>query len=194
MKKQKNKLQICLLAIIAILAASTVVLGLLYLREKQTAVSSGMTKESKAEETVSDILRYSLDEEMEEELTGDLSNTERCEILQKNANQWKEFMEYYLSKVEQWAEAEKSDPAMAEYAKQIAEDVLHSQTQWEESAAAAMQDAEKLTSDIYYNGTIASILLCEYEYQQNRSRAIELFQICRLLRIDIDEAYVLCRP
>lgn len=102
-----------------------------------------------------------------------MSNAEYVQTTVDYANQYKELIDKYYNAL---LEADNID----------AENIVHTHTIWERYSEESLVAQKTYLEDIYGSGTIVPKFLVDYQYRLYRTRAIELFLMCRQNNMNVD--------
>lgn len=109
---------------------------------------------------------YTIDREMDEQLSETVSNIECIEILIVSRDRWIVLMQEYY------------DELLSSNRTDIAEAVAKSQADWEAYYQIAYANEEQLSAAIYGAGSTGGLAIARFDYEIYRTRALELYMLC----------------
>lgn len=127
-----------------------------------------------------------IDKELAARLQEAESNIEITEAYTKGTQQWEALMDAYLEKFAIWCSEPHEIAEIAEYKNSIYEEVMISQSQWEEYCGNAIAQQLEVYTAIYESGTAVPMAQAKYEYTLYRSRALGLAALAKMAGLSIE--------
>lgn len=123
-------------------------------------------------------IEYSLDLHYNQEISSAESNVEILNINQEYAKLWNEKINiYYKELIEKYSSNGQEETELI---------IIFEQTKWEKELPNKIEQKKEFLLETYESGSIIPVELSEYEYMEYRYRALNLFNQCLELNIDVE--------